>query len=66
MPDILVTQQKYGPVNLLVWHNKKYKEPLYSLTNFNFPAQISRYYKKRLMVETFFSDQKKNKGVSVA
>ena len=58
MTDILVTRQQYGPVNLLVWHDKKYKEPLYLLTNFEFPAEISRYYKKRFMIETFFSDQK--------
>lgn len=56
--DILITQQQYGPVNLLVWHNKKYKEALYLLTNFDFPAEISRYYKKRFMIETFFADQK--------
>jgi hypothetical protein len=58
LPDILITQQQYGPVNLLVWHNKKYKEPLYLLTNLNYPAEISRYYKKRFIIETFFSDQK--------
>jgi hypothetical protein len=56
--DILVTQQQYGPVNLLVWHNKKYKEALYLLTNLDFPAEISRYYKKRFIIEAFFSDQK--------
>jgi IS4 transposase len=58
IPDILITQQQYGPVNLLVWHNKKYKEPLYLLTNLDYPAEISRYYKKRFIIETFFSDQK--------
>jgi hypothetical protein len=58
LSDILVTQQQYGPVNLLVWHNKKYKEALYLLTNLDFPAQISRFYKKRFIIETFFSDQK--------
>jgi hypothetical protein len=39
--DILITQQQYGPVNLLVWHNKKYKEALYLLTNLDFPAPSS-------------------------
>lgn len=58
VPDILITQQQYGPVNLLVWHDKKYKEALYLLTNLDFPAEISRYYKKRFMIETFFADQK--------
>lgn len=58
MPDILITHQQYGPVNLLVWHNKRYKDALYLLTNLDFPVQISRYYKKRFLIETFFSDQK--------
>ena len=58
LADILVTGQGYGPVNLLVWHNKKYKEALYLLTNLDYPPQISGYYKKRFSIETFFSDQK--------
>jgi hypothetical protein len=58
MPEILITSQEYGPVNLLVWHDKRYKEALYLLTNLDFPIEISRYYKKRFIIETFFSDQK--------
>lgn len=58
MPEILITGQQYGPVNLLVWHNRRYKEALYLLTDLDFPAEISRYYKKRFIIETFFSDQK--------
>jgi hypothetical protein len=65
IPDILITQQQYGPVNLLVWHNKKYKEALYLLTNLDFPAEISRYYKKRFMIRDLLF-RPKDKGISVA
>lgn len=58
IPGILITQQQYGPVNLLVWHSRKYKDALYLLTNLDFAGQISGYYKKRFTIETFFSDQK--------
>lgn len=58
IPNILITQQQYGPINLLVWHSKKYKDALYLLTNLDFAQQISSYYKKRFTIETFFSDQK--------
>jgi hypothetical protein len=68
--DILVTGQQYEPVNLLVWHNKKYKEALHLLTNLDFPAEISCYYKKPFIIETFFSDRaanrQKTKGFSIA
>jgi len=56
--DLKVTQQEYGPVNLLIWHSKKHKEALYLLSNMDFAQQISGYYKKRFTIETLFSDQK--------
>lgn len=56
--DLAFTQKKYGPVNLLIQHEKGYKEPIYLLTNLEFPNRISQLYKKRFMIETFFSDQK--------
>ncbi len=58
LADLLIPQQRYGPVNLLVWHSKKHKEALYLLSNLDFAQQISRYYKKRFIIETLFSDQK--------
>ena len=56
--DVAFTQKKYGPVNLLIQHEKGYKEPIYLLTNLEFPKRISQLYKKRFKIETFFSDQK--------
>ena len=58
IPNLKITQKGYGPVNLLVWHSKKYKEALYLLSNMDFAQQISGYYKKRFTIETLFSDQK--------
>lgn len=56
--EVAFTQQKYGPVNVLILHEKGYQEPLYLLTNLDFPPEISQLYKKRFKIETFFSDQK--------
>jgi len=58
IPDLKISQQGYGPVNLLIWHSKKYKDALYLLSNMSFAQQISSYYKKRFSIETLFSDQK--------
>lgn len=55
---VAFTQKKYGPVNILIQHEKGYKEPIYLLSNLEFPRQISQFYKKRFRIETFFSDQK--------
>lgn len=52
------TQKRYGPVNLLIQHQKGYKDPIYLLSNLDFPPAISKLYKKRFKIETFFSDQK--------
>ena len=52
------TQKRYGPVNLLIQHQKGYKDPIYLLSNLDFPPAISQLYKKRFKIETFFSDQK--------
>ena len=56
--QVAFTQKKYGPVNVLIYHGKGYKEPIYLLTNLEFPPRIAQLYKKRFKIETFFSDQK--------
>jgi len=56
--DVAFTQKKYGPVNVLIQHEKGYKDPIYLITNLEFPGRISKLYKKRCKIETFFSDQK--------
>ncbi|MEM6631656.1 MAG: IS4 family transposase [Bacteroidota bacterium] len=56
--EVAFTNKKYGPVNVLIQHEKGYKGPIYLLTNLEFPQRISQLYKKRFKIETFFSDQK--------
>ncbi|MEM6261828.1 MAG: transposase [Bacteroidota bacterium] len=56
--DVAFTKKRYGPVNLLIYHHPKHKDPLYILSQLDFPEAIARLYKKRFKIETFFSDQK--------
>lgn len=56
--QVAFTQKRYGPVNLLIYHHPKHRDPLYLLSNLDFPHAIAQLYKKRFKIETFFSDQK--------
>ena len=56
--DVAFTRRKYGPVNAMIWHGKGYQEPIYLLSNLDYPPLIIQLYKKRFKIETFFSDQK--------
>lgn len=57
-PDVLFTREEYGPVQVIAWWEKGYKEPIYLVTNLTDARRACTYYKKRFTVETFFSDQK--------
>jgi hypothetical protein len=56
--DIAFTNERYGPINLVVWWGKDHKEPIYLVTDLESPAEACQVYKKRFRIETFFSDQK--------
>ena len=56
--DVEYTAQKYGKVNIGYFHQKGYKDPLCLVTNFELIEQAHQYYKKRFLIETFFSDIK--------
>ncbi|WKN40872.1 IS4 family transposase [Tunicatimonas pelagia] len=63
LTDAYFTHQHYGPLNITVWHEGKYKEAIYLLSNLDYPPLITQLYKKRFKpgrraIETFFSDQK--------
>lgn len=58
LPNAYFTQQHYGPVNITVWHQGKYKEAIYLLSNLDYSPLVTQLYKKRFSIETFFSDQK--------
>lgn len=57
-PDVLFTEERYGPVVAIAWWRKDCAEPLYLVTNLKSAEQASSYYRKRFKIETFFSDQK--------
>lgn len=45
-------------VNAYLWHEPKYEDPIPLLTNFESGYTAQLFYKKRFLIETFFSDQK--------
>ena len=58
MPDVYVFQSGYGMVNALYYHDPKYKEPWYLLTNIDYMPKAVQLYRKRYCIETFFGDIK--------
>jgi len=56
--DALFTRQAYGPVLVILWWRKGYKEPIYLVTNLPVMEEACHWYRKRMRIETFFSDQK--------
>lgn len=56
--------KKKQHTNLLIWHDKGHKEPLYLLTNLDYTPDIKQFYKKRFKIEPFFRDQK-SKGFNI-
>ena len=58
IPNVQFTWGRYGPVHAIIWWNKKYKEPIFLLTNMELAEQACFCYQKRFKIETFFSDQK--------
>ena len=52
-------QQSDGNVvNAYLWHEPKYADPIPLLTNFESGYTAQLFYRKRFLIETFFSDQK--------
>jgi hypothetical protein len=58
LEDVAFTQQAYGPVLVIIWWDKQHSEPLYLVSNLGLMNEACHYYKKRMRIETFFSDQK--------
>jgi hypothetical protein len=57
-PDVFFTEKQYGPVLAVGWWKKGEKEPLYLVSNMDCCEEACRWYAKRFIIETFFSDQK--------
>lgn len=58
LPHILFTHEQYGPVTVICWWAKGYKDPIYLVTNVDSVDEACAFYSKRFRIETFFSDQK--------
>jgi hypothetical protein len=58
LADVAFSQQAYGPVTVILWWRQDEQTPIYLVTNFELTAEACRFYKKRMRIETFFSDQK--------
>ena len=52
------TEQAYGPVMVVVWWDKAYQTPIFLVSNLTLVDEICYWYRKRMRIETFFSDQK--------
>lgn len=52
------TKAAYGPVTVIAWWGARYKEPIYLVSNMSSVQRACDWYRKRMRIETFFSDQK--------
>lgn len=55
---VLFTHAAYGPVTVIAWWAARYKEPIYLVSNIASVQRACDWYRKRMHIETFFSDQK--------
>ena len=56
--DVTFTDACYGPVTAIAWWRADCHEPIYLVTNMELAEEACRFYRKRMRIETFFSDQK--------
>lgn len=54
----LFTNAAYGPVMVIAWWDAHYAEPIYLVSNMTSVQAACTWYRKRMHIETFFSDQK--------
>ena len=55
---VLFTKAAYGPVMVIAWWAAGYAEPIYLVSNLSSVQAACDAYRKRMHIETFFSDQK--------
>lgn len=55
---VAFTEQAYGPVTVVIWWDKGYQAPLFLVSNMTLTDEICYWYRRRMRIETFFSDQK--------
>jgi hypothetical protein len=52
------TSAAYGPVMVVAWWDARYPDPIYLVSNLTSGQCACDWYRKRMHIETFFSDQK--------
>jgi hypothetical protein len=52
------TAEAYGPVMVIAWWDARYPDPIYLVSNLASGQRACDWYRKRMHIETFFSDQK--------
>ena len=52
------TKLAYGPVMVIAWWEARYPDPIYLVSNMASGQRACDWYRKRMHIETFFSDQK--------
>lgn len=55
---VAFTEQAYAPVTVVIWWDKAYQAPLFLVSNLTLTDEICYWYRKRMRIETLFSDQK--------
>ena len=58
IPEVQFTRAAFGPVQTIVWWGRRFKEPLYLVTNLELADEACYWYRRRYRIETLFSDQK--------
>ena len=56
--DVLFTSEKFGPVTIVSSRFKKDKHLSHIISSSREPLKIKQWYKKRVIIETLFSDKK--------
>jgi|RhiMetdeSRZDD1v2_1073273.scaffolds.fasta_scaffold650267_1 DDE family transposase len=58
LDEVLFTAQAYGPVQVVLYWEAQYVDPLYLVTSLELGEEACHWYQQRMHIETFFSDQK--------
>jgi hypothetical protein len=56
--QVYFTKKMYGPVNLMTWHDPKFENPIFLVSNLEWAKDLMDYYSKRFLIETLFRDIK--------
>lgn len=58
LPEVYFSEQRYGVVNCVVWHQQIYENPIYLVCNIEDAREAMSLYKNRFSIETIFGDIK--------